>query len=108
MLAAVVRRFHDFADAEDAVQEALLAAAMQWPAEGFPENPRAWLIQVASRRMTDAIRSDSARRRREIDAAAEPAPAGDPGRWARTVAVGGRSRLLRHPADLRGSGERLR
>jgi RNA polymerase sigma factor (sigma-70 family) len=64
-LGAVIRRFRDFAAAEDAVQEALLAAAIQWPQEGIPDNPRAWLIQVASRRMTDHLRSEMARRRRE-------------------------------------------
>ena len=69
VLGAVIRRFRDFADAEDAVQEALLAAAIQWPQEGIPDNPRAWLIQVASRRMTDHVRSDLARRRRETAAA---------------------------------------
>ncbi len=53
VLGAVVRRFGDFAAAEDAVQEALLAAAVQWPEQGVPDNPRGWLIQVASRRMTD-------------------------------------------------------
>ena len=65
MLGAVVRRFGDFSAAEDAVQEALLAAAMQWPVEGVPENPRGWLIQVAARRMTDHLRVEMARRRRE-------------------------------------------
>jgi RNA polymerase sigma factor (sigma-70 family) len=65
VLGAVVRRFRDFTAAEDAVQEALLAAALQWPKEGLPENPRGWLIQVASRRMTDHVRSALARRRRE-------------------------------------------
>jgi RNA polymerase sigma factor (sigma-70 family) len=65
VLGAVVRRFGDFSAAEDAVQEALLAAALQWPQDGVPDNPRGWLIQVAIRRMTDQIRSDSARRRRE-------------------------------------------
>jgi RNA polymerase sigma factor (sigma-70 family) len=65
VLGAVVRRFGDFAAAEDAVQEALLAAAIQWPGEGVPDNPRGWLIQVAARRMTDQIRADLARRRRE-------------------------------------------
>jgi len=65
VLGTVVRRFHDFAAAEDAVQEASLAAALQWPREGLPNNPRAWLTQVAFRRMTDQIRSDSARRLRE-------------------------------------------
>ena len=61
----MVRRFRDFAAAEDAVQEALIAAARQWPEQGVPDNPRAWLIQVASRRMTDQLRADLARRRRE-------------------------------------------
>jgi len=69
VLGAVVRRFRDFTAAEDAVQEALLAAATQWPVDGTPENPRAWLIHVALRRMTDQIRSDTARRRRETSAA---------------------------------------
>ena len=65
VLGAVVRRFGDFSAAEDAVQEALLAAAMQWPEEGVPDNPRGWLIQVAARRMTDHLRTELARRRRE-------------------------------------------
>lgn len=65
VLGAVIRRFRDFSAAEDAVQEALLAAARQWPREGLPENPRGWLIHVASRRFSDQLRSDSARRRRE-------------------------------------------
>jgi RNA polymerase sigma factor (sigma-70 family) len=69
VLGAVLRRFRDFAGAEDAVQEALLAAAIQWPREGTPQNPRGWLIQVASRRMTDYLRSEVARRRRETEAA---------------------------------------
>ena len=71
VLGAVIRRFRDFSAAEDAVQEALFAAATQWPREGVPGNPRAWLIQVASRRMTDNIRSEMARRRRENAAALE-------------------------------------
>lgn len=65
VLGSIIRRYRDFAAAEDAVQEALLAAATQWPREGVPDNPRAWLIQVASRRMTDHLRSELARRRRE-------------------------------------------
>ena len=65
VLGAVVRRFGDFAAAEDATQEALLAGATQWPVDGLPENPRGWLIHVAARRMTDALRSDIARRDRE-------------------------------------------
>ena len=65
VLGAVIRRFGDFSAAEDAVQEALLAAAVQWPTEGVPDNPRGWLIQVAARRMTDHLRAELARRRRE-------------------------------------------
>jgi RNA polymerase sigma factor (sigma-70 family) len=65
VLGVVIRRFRNFSAAEDAVQEALLAATIQWPREGLPENPRAWLIQVASRRMADYQRSEVARRRRE-------------------------------------------
>ena len=74
VLGAVIRRFHDFAAAEDAVQEALLAAFLQWPNEGIPENPRGWLIQVASRRMTDHVRSEIARQRRETAVATEAGP----------------------------------
>ncbi len=70
-LGAVVRRFPDFAAAEDAVQEALIAAAAQWPRDGVPDNPCGWLIQVASRRMVDHIRSEVARRHREQVAAEE-------------------------------------
>src|SRR5271165_3659129 len=73
VLGAVMRRFRDFGAAEDAVQEALLAAAILWPIEGLPDNPRGWLIQVASRRMTDHLRSEVARRRRETAAALETA-----------------------------------
>ncbi len=82
-LGAVVRRYGHFADAEDAVQEALVAAATSWPADGQPERPLAWLVKVASRRMADQYRTDEARRRREDLAASwsvsPPAPvaAGD-------------------------------
>ena len=69
VLGSVTRRYRDFAACEDAVQEALMAAAQQWPRDGRPDNPRGWLIQVASRRMVDQIRSDSARRQREHAAA---------------------------------------
>jgi RNA polymerase sigma factor (sigma-70 family) len=75
VLGIVVRRFRDFAAAEDAVQEAAIAAVMQWPQDGLPENPRAWLTQVAFRKMTDHIRNDSARRRRETEVAEEAARA---------------------------------
>jgi RNA polymerase sigma factor (sigma-70 family) len=74
VLAAVARRFGDFGESEDAVQEALLEASRQWPARGVPESPVGWLIAVASRRMTDRVRAESARRRREDAVAAEPAP----------------------------------
>lgn len=73
VLGIVTRRFRDFAAAEDAVQEAIIAAATQWPRDGLPENPRAWLTRVACRRMTDQIRSESARRRRESELALDPA-----------------------------------
>jgi RNA polymerase sigma factor (sigma-70 family) len=75
VLGTVVQRFRDFAEAEDAVQEALIAAAFEWPRDGVPQNPRAWLTQVAFRRMTDHIRSESARRRRESEVALEIAHA---------------------------------
>ncbi|WSZ04464.1 sigma-70 family RNA polymerase sigma factor [Streptomyces sp. NBC_00872] len=65
VVGVLTRRYGDFGAAEDAVQEALLAAATQWPHEGVPGNPRGWLIQVASRRMTEQVRSEQARRRRE-------------------------------------------
>lgn len=65
VLGAVTRRFRDFAASEDAVQEALIAAALQWPRDGLPEQPRAWLIRIASRRITDQVRAETARRHRE-------------------------------------------
>jgi len=68
-LGAMVRRYDHFADAEDAVQEALVAAAASWPADGVPDRPLGWLVRVASRRMADLYRSDEARRRREDMAA---------------------------------------
>ena len=74
VLGTVVRRFRDFAAAEDAVQEALLAAAVQWPREGVPDNPRGWLIQVAARRMTDNLRAELARRRREFVVVSQASP----------------------------------
>jgi predicted RNA polymerase sigma factor len=65
VLGALVRRFGDFSRAEDAVQEALVAASLQWEADGLPDNPRGWLIQVAFRRLSDQRRAELARRRRE-------------------------------------------
>ncbi|HWU90899.1 MAG TPA: sigma-70 family RNA polymerase sigma factor, partial [Kofleriaceae bacterium] len=64
VLGAVTRRFHDFGAAEDAVQEALIAAAERWPRDGVPEDPCAWLIRVAARRIVDHVRAETARRRR--------------------------------------------
>ena len=64
-LGALVRRYGHFDTAEDATQEALLTASTQWPRDGIPANPRAWLITVASRRLTDLLRSEQARQRRE-------------------------------------------
>jgi RNA polymerase sigma factor (sigma-70 family) len=75
VLGVVARRFRDFSSAEDAVQEAMLAAFRQWPREGIPENPRGWLIRVASRRMTDIVRSEMARRQRETAMTTEEEPA---------------------------------
>src|SRR5579871_2370802 len=71
VLGIVMRRFRDFGAAEDAVQEASIAAVMQWARDGVPENPRAWLTSVAFRKMADHIRSESARRRRETEVAEE-------------------------------------
>jgi RNA polymerase sigma factor (sigma-70 family) len=76
VLGALVRRYGHFDACEDAVQEALLAAAVQWPDQGIPHNPRGWLITVASRRLTDEFRSEQARQRRE-DTVAATAPPGE-------------------------------
>lgn len=76
VLGALVRRYGDFAACEDALQEALLAAARQWPRDGLPDRPRGWLVQVASHRLIDQRRSDGARTARELtDFAARPADA---------------------------------
>jgi RNA polymerase sigma factor (sigma-70 family) len=74
VLGALVRRHGQFESCQDAVQEAVLAAAVQWPAEGVPASPRGWLVTVASRRLIDQLRSDHARRERESAAAAELVP----------------------------------
>ena len=78
VLGALVRRYGDFDGCEDAVQEALLAASGQWPAEGTPANPKGWLTTVASRRWVERWRQDAARRRREQTAAALSPPQADP------------------------------
>jgi RNA polymerase sigma factor (sigma-70 family) len=74
VLGALVRRYGHFDACEDAVQEALLEAALQWPGKGVPDSPRGWLITVASRRLVDQWRSDDARRRREETVAAQAPP----------------------------------
>jgi RNA polymerase sigma factor (sigma-70 family) len=103
VLAALMRRCQDFAAAEDALQDALLAAATQWPLDGLPERPDAWLITVASRRLADQQRRDRARRQREerlaedaqrrgTDTPPAQAPAGPAGSLA--AADGGTLELL--------------
>jgi RNA polymerase sigma factor (sigma-70 family) len=91
VLGALLRRHGQFDLSEDAVQEALLAAAVQWPQTGIPERPHGWLLTVASRRLLDQLRGEAARRRREETVAAsapadelvaagpdaDPAPEGD-------------------------------
>ncbi|MBG6100511.1 RNA polymerase sigma factor [Micromonospora vinacea] len=80
VLGALVRRFGHFDIAEDAVQEALLAASRMWPADGVPENPRSWLIRIGYRRMVDLLRTDQARRRRERHAGLSELAMRDPSR----------------------------
>ncbi|GAA2212146.1 sigma factor-like helix-turn-helix DNA-binding protein [Nonomuraea monospora] len=65
VLGTLVRRYEQFDMCEDAVQEALLDASVQWPRDGVPDNPRGWLVTVAARRVVDHVRSEHARRRRE-------------------------------------------
>ena len=74
VLEALVRRYGQFEACEDAVQEAVLAATVQWPAGEVPDNPHSWLVAVASRRLIDQMRSDHARRERESAMAAEVVP----------------------------------
>jgi RNA polymerase sigma factor (sigma-70 family) len=74
VLGTLVRRFSDFDACEDALQEALLAAALHWPSEGIPDKPRGWLLRTATRRLIDLARSEQARRRREEQATREPPP----------------------------------
>ncbi len=74
VLGVVIRRYGDFDRAEDAVQEALIAAAMHWRRDGIPENPRGWLLQTAGRKLTDIHRSEQARRRRERSGTVDDVP----------------------------------
>ena len=84
VLGTLVRRYGDFDTCEDAVQEALVAAARQWPVEGTPANPKGWLTTVAARRWVERWRQDAARRRREETAAAWPRPHPNPARRSTT------------------------
>jgi RNA polymerase sigma factor (sigma-70 family) len=103
VLAALVRRYGRFDVCEEAVQEALLAAALQWPDQGVPESPRGWLIAVASRRLFDELRSERARRLREQSVAAQapadesldPAPVDEPAEEDDTLTL---LFLCAHPA----------
>jgi RNA polymerase sigma factor (sigma-70 family) len=74
VLGILVRRFGEFDACEDALQEALLAAALHWTERGIPDKPRGWLLQTATRRLVDLARSEQARRRREEQAGREPPP----------------------------------
>ena len=74
VLGTLVRRHGQFDACEDAVQEALLAASVQWPVEGVPKEPAGWLVTVAGRRLTDQWRSEAARRQRELTISSEPPP----------------------------------
>jgi RNA polymerase sigma factor (sigma-70 family) len=78
VLGAVVRRCRDFAQSEDAVQEAMIAAAEQWQVEGIPDNPRGWLVRVALRRVADQVRSEVARHHREAAVGADEPPTTQP------------------------------
>jgi RNA polymerase sigma factor (sigma-70 family) len=101
VLGPLVRRYGGFDTCEDAVQEALLAAARQWPAEGVPENPRGWLATVAARRRIELLRADTARARREQAAAALEPPDPEPASGADdTLAL---LMLCCHPALSRPS-----
>jgi predicted RNA polymerase sigma factor len=110
VLGVLARRYGDFADAEDAAQEALLAAATTWPGAGTPDNPLGWLIRVGARRLADAHRSDGARRRREVLAASWslPSPGPLPGQDAAAPGAGQDDTLIVmfmccHPALTPGS-----
>jgi len=74
VLGVLTRRYGDFATAEDAVQEALLAASLHWPRDGIPSGARGWLIQTAERRLIDQWRSEQSRRDRETIAAQQEPP----------------------------------
>ena len=91
VLGVLMRRYGGLDICEDAVQEALLDAATQWPASGTPDNPRGWLLTVATRRLTDMLRGESARRRREeaVYLATPPAALADAGAGTSTADADG-------------------
>ena len=89
VLGVLMRRYDGLDSCEDAVQEALLDAATRWPASGTPDNPRGWLLTVATRRLTDMLRSESARRRREDAVYLATPPATPAGADARLTGAGG-------------------
>src|SRR5690606_28314276 len=90
VLGALVRRYGRFEDCEDAVQEALVRAAERWPHDGVPDNPRGWLVTVATHRLFDELRSEQARRRRE----------------EKVLAATPQSALLAAPADVDPAADR--
>jgi len=108
VLGVLMRRYAGLDSCEDAVQEALFDAATQWPATGLPDNPRAWLLTVATRRLADISRSESARRQREgaVFLATPPAVLAGADAWLAEGAAGSRDRddtltllfLCCHPA----------
>lgn len=106
-LGALVRRHGHFDACEDAVQEALLAAAQQWPKAGVPEHPRGWLIAVATRRLIDEIRANQSRGARE-EAAFDPEERYQPGPWGtqpgRSLASTGGTACSRPTSSPTGSG----
>ena len=96
VLAALVRRYGQFHLCEDACQEALLAAALQWPSGGLPENPSGWLITVAWSRLMDQVRGEQSRRNREeLIAVATPQAELLPGPSGRSAGPAGPARLAR-------------
>ena len=92
VLGVLMRRYAGLDSCEDAVQEALFDAATQWPATGLPDNPRAWLLTVATRRLADISRSESARRQREdaVFLATPPAVLAGADAWLAEEAAGAR------------------
>lgn len=100
VLGVVARRSGDFTAAEDAVQEALVAAATHWPTEGVPDHPRAWLVTTAMRRFVDEVRVDAARRRREEAFTRSGQTGGVPGGDVGGAGGGGGAEVVQHDDSL--------